>query len=558
MWITWIQTNFQKHFRAIFAVLLAVTIVAFIFTIGAAPGIGQADRQISERPFFGRNLGNDTQNRLIFQDAELSSTLKAGYPALNSNQLQTYGFQRVAGLALANELHLPAPTDDQLAKYITTLPAFQNEQGQFDQGRYSRFADALKSDPQFTAADVTRVLREDARLEQVDQLIGGPGYVLPGDVKTQLLRADSVWTVAVATIDYASYDPGFNPTEEAVKKYFEDNSFRYEVPPRTNLSYIEYKAADFTVGPNPSEAEVRAYYDANPTRFAPPAEPDKKDTSSIKLAPVANTADTYAAVRMQVEAALLQELAMKRAAKAANDFTLGLYERKFSPNSPALDAFLATQKLSPVALPPFTPAAPPPNAPWLGNYAAEISRLSAQRYFSDPLPTPTGLAVLIWKETLPSYKPVLSEVRDKVAADCKESEKRKRFIEHGRALRVQLEAAIKSGTPFDQAAATKKLEVKSFSSFTLRQPPKDFPYVAFSALQTLEAGRIAEMVATADQGYLVYAQEKKAPDLSASSPQYATTRQQLMRFTAGMNQSAYLGELVTRELAKTEPAKQPQ
>ena len=40
--ISWIQKYFQHHFRIIFAVLLAVTIISFIFTIGASPGIGRA------------------------------------------------------------------------------------------------------------------------------------------------------------------------------------------------------------------------------------------------------------------------------------------------------------------------------------------------------------------------------------------------------------------------------------------------------------------------------------------------------------------------------------
>jgi len=34
--ISWIQRSFQHHFRMVFGVLLAVTIISFIFTIGGA------------------------------------------------------------------------------------------------------------------------------------------------------------------------------------------------------------------------------------------------------------------------------------------------------------------------------------------------------------------------------------------------------------------------------------------------------------------------------------------------------------------------------------------
>ncbi|HLP25625.1 MAG TPA: peptidyl-prolyl cis-trans isomerase, partial [Acidobacteriota bacterium] len=57
--ISWIQTYFQKHFRTVFAVLLGVVIISFVFTIGAAPGIGRAGNKVLEQPFFGHNLGNE-------------------------------------------------------------------------------------------------------------------------------------------------------------------------------------------------------------------------------------------------------------------------------------------------------------------------------------------------------------------------------------------------------------------------------------------------------------------------------------------------------------------
>src|SRR5687768_8865816 len=53
--ISWIQRYFQHHFKVIFAVLLGLIIISFVFTIGAAPGIGQAERQVVDRYFFGYN-----------------------------------------------------------------------------------------------------------------------------------------------------------------------------------------------------------------------------------------------------------------------------------------------------------------------------------------------------------------------------------------------------------------------------------------------------------------------------------------------------------------------
>ena len=42
--ISWIQITFEKHTKVFLAFLLIVITVPFVFTIGAAPGIGRGER----------------------------------------------------------------------------------------------------------------------------------------------------------------------------------------------------------------------------------------------------------------------------------------------------------------------------------------------------------------------------------------------------------------------------------------------------------------------------------------------------------------------------------
>jgi peptidyl-prolyl cis-trans isomerase D len=193
--------------------------------------------------------------------------------------------------------------------------------------------------------------------------------------------------------------------------------------------------------------------------------------------------------------------------------------------------------------------------PWLANYAEQISRLTQERHFSDPLPTTDSFVILFWNESLPGYKPLFAEVRDRVTADYKDGEKRRLFFARGQALRTQLQTAAKTAPAnFVTAATAEKLEVKSFAGFTMRAPPQDIPYQAFGALQGLEAGQVSEMTSDGTKGYLVFAQEKKQPDLSPANPRYAELQQQMMTRTAANNSSTYLASLVERELKKSEPA----
>jgi len=545
--ITWIQRYFHKHFKFVFLLVLAAMAIPLIviFSPSSSAG-GRTGGKLKERPFFNVNLGSEEQASRLFTDGSLSAQLKAGYNALQEAQLQQYALQRVAGLAVADELHLPAPTADQISKYVAGLRAFQNESGQFDQKKYTAFGDSLKASKGFGIADVNRVLRDDVRLEQLHKVVGGPGYVLAPDVKQQLIRADSAWTVQVATVDYAAFNPAIPAGDDVLKKFFEENSFRYDVPARPRLSYVEFKGEEFMPPGAPTEADLRAFYNANAASFPVPPDADKKDAAP---------ADNFTKVRAQVETALKNSVAARFAVKAANEFTVALYEKKLTANSAELAEFLAAQRRPALPIAPFAPDTPPANMPWLANYAEQIAKLTKERFFTDPLPTTSSFVILLWNDTLPGYKPAFAEVHDRVAADYKDGEKRRLFIEHGRALRTQLFAAAKSGpAAFATAAAAEKLELKSYANFTMSKPPQDLPYAALAALRTLEPGEVSEMVATGEQGMLVYTQEKKLPDLSPGNPRYAELQKQLMLFTAGTNENAYLGELVESELKKTAPA----
>ncbi|MDB6167113.1 MAG: hypothetical protein JWQ83_2253, partial [Lacunisphaera sp.] len=194
--ISWIQRYFQHHFRTIFAVLLGVTIISFIFTIGAAPGIGRADRRVREREFFGYNLALAEDQQRLGGDASVSADLQlGGFSGLGAEQLQNYAFQRAAALHLADEWHIPPATSAEIAEAIKGLRMFISPAtGGFDAKAYQTFRDSLKTSPRgLTENDIARVLGDDVRAEKVNKLLGGPGYVLPTDVKSQLTRADTMW-----------------------------------------------------------------------------------------------------------------------------------------------------------------------------------------------------------------------------------------------------------------------------------------------------------------------------------------------------------------------------
>ena len=543
--ISWIQRTFQHHFRIVFGVMLAVLIISFIMTIGAVPGIGNGNDRVASHEFFGHNLTTDMPR--LTEDAYISIELQIGAAGgLDQAEVQKYALQRVACLHLADQQHIPSPTSAEVTEFIKTLRPFAGADGKFDSNRYDAFRASLANNPLGSEGDFVRVIQEDVRSFKVQELLDGPGYVLPADVKDQLAHADTSWTIASATVDYASFHPAIAPSEADIAKFFQQNDFRYQIPPRVLASYISFPASNYAGGVAVTDAEVRAYYEANRAQFPLPAK--KKPDPAADLA----------AARPKVEAALKLQRAQNAAVKAASDAAYDLYSDKVA-EGPALDGYLSAHKLKLKPLAPFTRDAGPAELGGGSEVAEAAFRLNSDRYFSEALAVPSGAALLIWKETQPAHNPLLLEVRDKVRNDFIENERRQQFAALGRTLKAQIETGLKAGAPFAKAAeaaaaaASVKVEVKTLPDFTLRTRPKDLNDTVMSAFAHLEKGQLSDMTMTADKGYLVYVVGKKSPDLTAANPRFVETRAQLAAYTARLASREYLAQIVENEEKRSEP-----
>jgi peptidyl-prolyl cis-trans isomerase D len=556
--ISWIQKTFQQHFRIIFLVLLVLVIISFVFTIGASPGLGNAGNKALNRPFFGLNLGSKEDNARVFRDASISVNLQVGYMALDESQMQNYGLQRHAALHLANELRVPGPSGVEMTDFVKTLRAFAGPDGKFDATRYAQFRDSLKLDTALTEADVARVLSDDFRYDKVQKLLSGPGYVMATDVQQQLARADTSWTVSIASADYAKFAPAINATEAELSKFFEENAFRYEIPPQVKVRAVEFPAMNFVGLVKVDEAAVRAYYDANPARFPKPATPSADGKPAIQLPSSTGSDADFAIVRPQVEASLTLDRARALSAKAASALTLALYEGKVPRSN--VDGFLSSRQLSAKSVPPFSRNEAAAELGASPELASEAFKLNANRYFSDALATAAGNVVLLWEELLPTRQPMFADVRAKVLADFAENEKRKRFVDVGKTARALIESRLKAGDSFEKAVesagATTSLTFtsKAVPAFTRREPPADLDGAVAGTLESLDKGAVSDMILTGAQGVIVHVADKKLPVTDESNPRFVETRDQLSRLIASRNAGDYLSELVEKELAKSAPA----
>jgi peptidyl-prolyl cis-trans isomerase D len=540
--ISWIQVTFEKHTKAFLAFLLIVITIPFVFFTSGS-GFGRSERRIQKREFFGTNIASQAERSRIDQDAQISVMLRVGYRMPMSAQLDEYALQRTASLALADSYHLPQPTADELKKSLGTYRAFQNEQGEFDAVQYNKLRDQLKTGGDLSEADVVRVLRDEYRLQRLNDLLSGPGYAAPYELVKQLAAGNTKWTIKVAAFDLADYSPGLKPSDDDLRKYFDDNASNFLIQERANVDYVTFSATDFAGDVVISDDEVVAYFEANKFRFTPPAEQGK---------PAAEP--TLAAAKPEVLAALRTERAGRLAATAASDFAVALYEQKLAMDAPAVPEIVAKYRGHRATAPLFTRDGTPAGLNWPKEIVAAAFALDKTRWYSDAYASGTDQVVLLWRETLPVYQPKFEETRDQVLAAYLENQKSSLLQANGALWKSTIKSKVASGTEFEAAVAgltaAPKSEVKSYGPFTLRQPAEGLPGPVTNIIERAAAGEISDMVIDNKKAYIVQILTKEVPTVDTASLEYTNAAKGLAANAANLSRNLVIDELVKNELAR--------
>ena len=189
--ISWIQNHLIKHGRWVFLTLLAIIIIAFVFTIGNTPGCTSNQSNYTKQLFYGYDLNSSHEMNSLSKKVSLSAILRSGRPIQNEQQFQSQLTGRIALLHLADEIGVPPPGQEAISTYIQSMAAFRGPDGQFSPDAYTRFIDSIESNPNMQQDLIVVVLEEDYRIDQVRKVLYGPGYFLPSEANSQVQRSET-------------------------------------------------------------------------------------------------------------------------------------------------------------------------------------------------------------------------------------------------------------------------------------------------------------------------------------------------------------------------------
>ena len=544
--ISWIQHHLIRHGRWIFLTLLALIIVAFVFTIGATPGCTTDRSGYEENLFYGIDLNSPRDSEVIIEKVQLSAILN-GQEIRSDEQFQNQLTSRIALLHLAEEIGVPSPNQKTLSDYITTKAVFLGADGKFSTDAYTSFIDSMESNPRTSQGLVIVVLEEDYRINQIGSVLSGPGYLLPAEAISQTQRRATELSLTTAELNYADFSPEITIEETALREYYEANKLRYEIPERIKASYVYFnlKAYEEKV-PTPSETELREHFLSKQDSFVADYELTKPAESVADVeeeTPKKANTVTFSDVREAVTQSYLVEQEVRMANEAAQGFAYTLYRDEIKRDSAAFNKLLNEANLSLTEIEPYTLDGAKQHA--LSSDLLESAfKLGGNRYYSDAYAVDGGFAVLLYGGRIAPEIPEFEAVQSELTNHYKTDEKRRLFNEMGESLQAKLKAKIAEGINFIEAAEALELGTASFDTFSVQEAPRDLNRSALQLAQGMQSGDISPMLTSDGRGIFVYLANKTVPEIASDNEDLTQAEDFLARYAAYTSGSAFANELV--------------
>lgn len=546
--ISWIQHHLIRHGRWLFLFLLAIIIVAFVFTIGATPGCTTDRSSYEENLFYGIDLNSPRESEVITEKVLLSAYLNS-QQIRSDEQFQDQLKGRIALLHLAGEIGVPSPSQETLSNYITSKAAFRGEDGKFSADAYTNFVDGMESNPRTSQGLVIVVLEEDYRINQIGSVLSGPGYLLPAEAISQTQRIATKLNLTTAELNYADFSPEITVEETALREYYEANKLRYEIPERIKASYAYFDLEAYVEKVlEPSEAELREHFISKQDVFV-------ADYESTKPEPAKSVADgevetpkeanpvTFSDVREAVTKSYLVEQETRMANEAAQGFAYTLYRDEIKRDSTAFKALLNESNLSLTEIEPYTLASASQRA--LSSDLLESAfKLGGNRYYSDAYAVDGGFAVLLYEGRIDPEIPEFEAVQSELTNDYKTDEKRRLFNERGESLQAELKAKIAEGIDFAKAAEALGLDTASFETFSVQEAPRELNRSALQLALGMQSGEVSPMLTSDGTGIFVYLANKTIPEIASDNGELKQAEEFLARFAAYSSGSSFEEELV--------------
>ncbi|MDR2614765.1 MAG: SurA N-terminal domain-containing protein [Candidatus Accumulibacter sp.] len=168
-------------------------------------------------------------------------------------------------------------SDQALQSFIAGIPALQ-ENGTFSSARYEALLRAQGNSPERFEANV----RQDLILQQLLGTVGGAAFVSTTQAEAMLRLQAEERRFGEFTIAAAPFAAKIKIAPEAMRKFYDENTRRFEVPEQVKAEYVVLSLDVLMSQATVDDAEIKAWYDEHPDRYR---QPEERRASHILVVP---------------------------------------------------------------------------------------------------------------------------------------------------------------------------------------------------------------------------------------------------------------------------------
>ena len=251
----------QKHHKPVFMVLLVAIVIAFVFTIGQVPFLGDRNRSWDNaKEFYGYDL-SDEGVRSNLQTLAVYDAILGNKNLRTQRQLTQLMLRQAYLLSLARELGIIQVSETELKEYVQSAPAFRNAAGGFDAAAWKKF---IAERGRMSEEALSYVIAQNALADKVEKLLGGPGYLPLSYVENQYKKYYGKWDFAVAALSFENFNPEIKVDPSELEKFFKENAEAYRIGDGAVLETVFFPSVKYAASvPAPTNAEISAFYGSN-------------------------------------------------------------------------------------------------------------------------------------------------------------------------------------------------------------------------------------------------------------------------------------------------------
>ena len=394
------------------------------------------------------------------------------------------------------------------------------------------------------AADLQRFLRNDLIIQQLVQTIGLSGALVSPQEVGQLYDRERQEVTAQAVFFSASnYLAQVAVTPAAIAQFYTNNMAAYREPDRVQVSYVAFEVTNYLAQ---SKAEWAK------TNFEENVDAVYRQYGATEFA----SAKTPEEAKVKIRELLIHNRASAAAGLQAKEFATALFA--VDPVKPENLAALAKQKgLVVRTTAPFAAAFGPEdfNAP--AAFTKTAFNLTADEPVAGPVAGPDAAYVLALANQIPSAIPSLAQIYARVTRDYQEGEAVALAQRAGVSFHATATNQMAAGKSFAQAAIAGGQTPQILPAFSLSSD--DLPELGGrvelrllkQAAFTTPAGRVSNLIPTADGAFVLFVQQMLPVDLARKTVELPQFTAQVRRGRQSEAFNIWLQAEASRELRNT-------